>query len=380
MSELALRPTGVPVWALRHYRVFLAGMMLPFAAVPTLFMFTRHHLSAADRVVVVGGVLIAVAVQLRHSFAMARGERPRGWPLTWFVLCACAYAPIGSFGIDWSHLQWFVVASSAMLLPRPLAAVGVLGPTVGTSVAVGLSIANEDGSMPVVIVWGVYYLAIMGMGAAALYWAARLARLLDELYTARTELAELAVGRERLRVSRDLHDLLGHSLSAVSLKGDLALRLLPSDPAAAQAEIASLTGVARSALRDMRAVARDEHVVSLRAELDAAVAVLDAAGVAAVVSTDVGDLPPSVEAVLAWAVREGATNILRHSTAGCCSFRAVRHPGGVQLEIVNDGASVAVSEGSGLAGLAERARSVGGSALGGPTGGGEFRLVVEVPA
>jgi two-component system sensor histidine kinase DesK len=295
-------------------------------------------------------------------------------------LCACAYAPIGAFGIDWSHLQWFVVASSAMLLPRPLAVVGVLGPTLGTTIAVVLTFVDAHAPVPMMIVWGGYYLAIMGMGAAALYWAARLARLLDELYAARTELAELAVGRERLRVSRDLHDLLGHSLSAVSLKGDLALRLLPDDPAAAQAEIAGLTGVARSALRDMRAVARDEHVVSLRAELDAAVAVLDAAGAAAHVSVDVGALPPSVEVVLAWAVREGATNILRHSTAGCCSFVAVRQPDGVRLEIVNDGASSVAAAGSGLAGLAERARAVGGSALGGIVGAGEFRLVVEVPA
>jgi two-component system sensor histidine kinase DesK len=379
MTELALPPTALPVWAMRYYRVFLFGMVLPFGAIPALFMFSRTpSLSAIDKSIVVAGAFIAMCVQLRHSFALARGTKPRGWPLTWFVICACTYAPIGSFGIDWSHLQWFVVASSAMLLPRPLAVVGVLGPIVGTSFAVGLTVAREGTSVPGVIVWVVYYCAVMGMGGAALYWAARLARLLDELYAARTELAELAVGRERLRVSRDLHDLLGHSLSAVSLKGDLALRLLPSDPARARAEIAGLTGVARSALRDMRAVARDEHVVSLRAELDAAVAVLDAAGVA--VSVDVDDVPPAVEAVLAWAVREGATNILRHSTASCCSFTAACQAGAVRLEIVNDGASAVPGAGSGLAGLADRAWAVGGSAVGAATGAGEFRLVVEVPA
>lgn len=378
MTELALRPTALPVWAMRYYRVFLFGMILPFGAIPALFMFTRtHQLPAAGKVVVVVGALIGMSVQLRHSFAVARGTRPRGWPLTWFVLCACAYAPIGSFGLDWSHLQWYVVASSAMLLPRPLAVVGVLGPMIGTGSAVGLSISNEGSSVPTVIVWVVYYLAVLGMGGAALYWAARLARLLGELYAARTELAELAVGRERLRVSRDLHDLLGHSLSAVSLKGDLALRLLPTDPAAARAEIAGLTGVARSALRDMRAVARDEHVVSLRAELEAAAAVLDAAGIC--VGIDVDDVPPSADAVLAWAVREGATNILRHSTASRCSFTAARQDGVVRLEVVNDGASAVVAAGSGLAGLADRARAVGGSAVGRLVGD-QFRLVVEVPA
>ena len=295
------------------------------------------------------------------------------------MVCACAFGPLG-FGLDWDTVQWFVIASAGMLLRGPPAVLGVVGPTIGPPIAVGVMIADAGGSVVQALIWGVYYLAVMGMGGGALYGSARLAGMLDELYAARTELAELAVGRERLRVSRDLHDLLGHSLSAVSLKGDLAMRLLPSDPSAAQAEIESLTGVARSALRDMRAVARDEHVVSLRAELDAAVAVLGAADISATASADVPELAPPVEAVLAWAVREGATNVLRHSTATRCSFAAVRHDGVVRLEIVNDGAPVATGEGSGLTGLAERARALAGTASGRPTGDGGFRLIVEVPA
>jgi two-component system, NarL family, sensor histidine kinase DesK len=91
----------------------------------------------------------------------------------------------------------------------------------------------------------------------------------------------LAIGQERLRVSRDLHDLLGQSLSAVSLKGDLAKRLLHRDLAAARAEIEGLTKVARGALRDMRAVTSDQHAVSLPTETDGATALLQAAGVEA---------------------------------------------------------------------------------------------------
>ncbi|HZE50820.1 MAG TPA: histidine kinase, partial [Jatrophihabitantaceae bacterium] len=282
---------------------------------------------------------------------------------------------------DWDTVQWFVIASAAMLLRGPLAVLGVAGPIIGPAIAAGVVIADGHGSVPAVIVWSVYYLAIMVMGGAALYFSARLAGVLDELYAARTELAELAVGRERLRVSRDLHDLLGHSLSAVSLKGDLAMRLLPSDPSAAQAEIESLTGVARSALRDMRAVARDEHVVSLRAELDAAAAVLAAADIETIADASLDDLSPDLEAVLAWAVREGATNILRHSTASRCSFVATRRDGVVRLEIVNDGVpSGPAGAGRGLTGVTERARALGGSASGAATGDGRFRLLVEVPS
>jgi len=386
MTAVTAGPAGFPLWAIRHARVFLVVMLLPFAAASPLFVYTRFpNLSAASKTIIVVAALVAMVLQARHSFASARGERPPGWPVTFAVVCACAYGPLWWFGLNWTLVQWFVIGSSAMLLRGPLAVLGVAGPIVGTAIAEGVLIATVDhGSVPQVIIWTVYYLALMVMGGGALYGSARLAGMLDELYAARTELAELAVGRERLRVSRDLHDLLGHSLSAVSLKGDLAMRLLPSDPSAAQAEIESLTGVARSALRDMRAVARDEHVVSLRAELDAAVAVLAAADIETISDAaldDFGDLAPELEAVLAWAVREGATNILRHSTASRCSFTATRRDATVRLEIVNDGGpSGPAGEGRGLDGVAERARALGGSACGGPAGEGRFRLVVEVPS
>jgi len=104
-------------------------------------------------------------------------------------------------------------------------------------------------------------------------------RLVNELYRSREELAASAVDTERGRVSRDLHDLLGQSLSAISLKGDLATRLLSVDPARARHEIVSLAELARSTLRDVRAVTRDEHQVTLREELAAAQGLLAAAGV-----------------------------------------------------------------------------------------------------
>jgi two-component system, NarL family, sensor histidine kinase DesK len=159
---------------------------------------------------------------------------------------------------------------------------------------------------------------------------------------------------------------------------------LPTDTAAARAEIESLTGVARRALRDVRAVAHDEHAVSLDAELAAAAALLGAAGIATHIDVDLPDLPGSAESVLAWAVREGATNTLRHSEATVWSVTAGRAWGRAWLEIVNDGAPPdragdGDGDGSGLAGVAERARAVSGTASSGPLPGDRFRLRVEVP-
>jgi two-component system sensor histidine kinase DesK len=198
-----------------------------------------------------------------------------------------------------------------------------------------------------------------------------LIRVLNELDETRGELAESAVERERVRLSRDLHDLLGQSLSAISLKGDLAVRLLPIDAAAAQAEIAGVAQAARAALHGMYAITRDEHTVALGEEVSAAAALLAAAGVETEV---VGAASP--HPVLAWAVREGTTNLLRHSDASRCVITL--GPG--SLEMVNDGVRSPVpDEGTGIAGLRARATAVGGtvSAL---IRGDEFVLRLTMPA
>lgn len=368
MSD-ATDPAGFPRWAMRHARAFLVALHVPFAATAPLCVFARQSdLSSASKAIVVVAGAVALVLQLQHSLAATDGVRPPAWPVTFAVLAGCAYAPMWWFGLDWASLQCFVIASGLMLLRGRSAVLGVAGPSVGTAIAAGVHARHS--SVPQLTTWAFYGLAIMVVGGAALYGAARLVEVLDELCSVRSELAELAVGDKR-----DLHDRIGHSLSAVSFKGDLAMRLLPGDPVAARAEIESLTGVARAALRDMRAVTRDDHAPSLRAELAAAVAVLGAAAVSTSVAADIGPLPPDVEAALASAVREAASNVLRDSVATWCLFTAVRHDGAVRLEIVNDGVAGRPS----LAGLAERARAQGGSVVGTASRDGRFRLVVGVP-
>jgi two-component system sensor histidine kinase DesK len=279
-------------------------------------------------------------------------------------------------------MQNFVIISAAVLLRGWLAVVVISIPIIGTpivSAVYGAFYYHETLAQNVVLF--LYWLLNLVLSGAALYGAIRTVRVVDELHTARTELAEAAIGRERVRVSRDLHDLLGQSLSAVSLKGDLAIKLLPHDTEGARAELESLTELARTALRDVRAVARDERAVSLREEIDAAGALLSAAGIEARIDVDLPELTRPVQDVLAWAVREGTTNLLRHSEANTASITVARRGGVVRMEIINDGVRVLgdPGTGTGIAGVVERARAVSGSASAAADPDGRFRLTVAVP-
>ena len=379
MSAVTGGLVGYPLWTARRARWFLFGLHMALLAVAPLFTIAGFDGDPGNPLVSVPAAVAIGALQLRHSFAAARGERPRAWRWTLLGLIVLVYLPMVRFAWDWAPMQYFVIASAPMVLRGWPAAVTVAAPILGT-VAAGMREGFVDGASAGQVAFLVpYWVVGLLAGGMALYGSARLVWIADELHAARVELAELAIGRERLRVSRDLHDLLGQSLSAVSLKGDLAKRLLHRDLGAARAEIEGLTEVARDALRGMRAVARDQHAVSLRNETDAATALLQAARVEARIDLDLPELPAPVEAVFAWAVREGVTNMLRHSQARVCSITAVRRDGTVRLEIVNDGAGPPSRGGSGLAGLGERARALSGSVSAQRTRDGRFRLAVELP-
>jgi two-component system sensor histidine kinase DesK len=324
--------------------------------------------------------LAAAAIQLLHSAAAAAGARPRFWGLTLALLVAIAYLPAPIFRIQWTSLQWFVLASIFMLLR------GKLAFWAGSVTAVAHCAwfaATSAGPNPTVasLAWLVsYWAAVQATGAVGLIGATWLVRLMDELHEARMELADLAVSRERLRITRDLHDLLGQSLTAVSLKGDLAIGVLERhDVPRAIGEIESLVAVARSALHDVLFLAHHEPPIALAAEIERAADLLGSSGTETRVDIGVDDLPPAVDALFAWALREGTTNVLRHSNATSCVIRIARHESGVRLEMVNDGALPMSPGGSGLIGLAARAAGVSARSYGRLTGTGSFRLTVDVP-
>jgi two-component system, NarL family, sensor histidine kinase DesK len=378
----------------RWPRVLLVAMHVPAITLPTVFTLTGGsgipaRYPAALLALVLS--LVLLAIQLRHSLAAARDVRPPGWPWTLVVLAVLVYGPMPWFSAsNWSGPQVFVIASGLMLLRgwmRLVPFVPFVAAWCWSAAEYYKQYATPTsgrvyGTVQVVnaVLSPVFWFGAVGV---SLYAAARLVRVLDELRATRSELADLAVRRERLRVSRDLHDLLGQSLSAISLKGDLALRLLDNDPPNAQAEIESLTRAARTALRGLRGVTQDEHQTSLFTEISGAASLLAAAGIDTTIAVDLPSwsLAPRVERALSLAVREGVTNILHHSDAQTCSISVQSVDGSVRLDIINDLATptVGTGTGTGLAGLTERAEQLSAVVTAGPTGDGRFQLIVEIP-
>jgi two-component system sensor histidine kinase DesK len=209
-----------------------------------------------------------------------------------------------------------------------------------------------------------------------------LVAFVEELFAARAEIARLAVTAERSRFARDLHDTLGHNLSAIALKSELALRLLDADPVRTRTELLDVHDIARESLRDVRTVVKGYRRDSLERELSGVQSVLVSAGVRCEISPLTVGLPGPVEEALAWAVREAATNLLRHSVASRCDITVDVTDTSVRLTVVNDGAGQAEPDthgGSGLAGLTERLHPLGGRLTAAAQPNGEFMFTVDIP-
>ncbi|SDG54548.1 two-component system, NarL family, sensor histidine kinase DesK [Sinosporangium album] len=224
----------------------------------------------------------------------------------------------------------------------------------------------------------------MGM---VIVWANRfqlwLWKVLKAASEGREAQARLAVTEERLRFARDMHDLVGHSLSAIAVKSELAAKLAVHDGSRAAAEMTEVQGLARESLREIRAAVRGYRTVDFDAELRSVRAVLEAAGIRCGLDLPDAVLPEEVGTLLAWVVREGTTNVLRHSTARRCHI-AVTVEGGqggtAVLQMTNDGVERRRrGQGSGLAGLSERTAALGGSLTAGPTASGGYLLRAAVP-
>ncbi|SOE02145.1 sensor histidine kinase [Blastococcus haudaquaticus] len=202
----------------------------------------------------------------------------------------------------------------------------------------------------------------------------------SELTQAREELARSAVAEERMRFARDLHDLLGHSLSLIALKSELAGRLAERDPARARQEMADVEAAARRALAEVRDAVSGYRQVSLAQALAEARSALSAAGITLRAQAPSEPLPAAVDAVLGWVVREATTNVLRHSGARSMTVDLAVTDDGAALTVTDDGRGGDAPRGTGLAGLAERVEAVGGRLEAGPAPGRGFRLLAVVPA
>jgi two-component system sensor histidine kinase DesK len=266
------------------------------------------------------------------------------------------YVPLLVLGREWGGMAGWLAGSILLLLPG-LIAWGLFASVI-LSMLVGSLILGLDKL-------SVAYLTVASLDTGLMVFGlSRLALIIGYLKVARTELAQLAVIRERVRFARDLHDLLGYSLSAITLKAELTRRLVGSNPARARGELAELLDVARQALADVRLVASGYRDMSLAKEADAVVSLLSAAGICARVEINCGPLDERVDTVLATVLRETVTNMLRHSAAQNCVVEASMDCDVVRLRVSNDGVpSSAASrrDGGGLDNLALRLESVGGT-------------------
>lgn len=294
---------------------------------------------------------------------------PRAWWSRFAVLASTALLLTAVAGPPWAvTVAWATTAAGWGPLRRAQPYIAGLGLSAGLLAFAGgadAGLALVLGGFVVLV--GVF--AVQSRGAA---------ELMAELRETRQELARLAVVEERNRISRDLHDLVGHSLSVVAVKTELARRLLPADTGRADGELKDIDAIVRRALSEVRQAVTDYRQPVLAAELSSAVQAARAAGIHCEVSCpDSWELPVAVEGLLAWTVREGITNVLRHSGGSRCWITVTEG----SVEIADDGTAAPADgdrPGNGLIGLSERARALGGSLSAGRREGGGFRLRVEV--
>jgi two-component system sensor histidine kinase DesK len=290
------------------------------------------------------------------------------------LLAAIAVALLAAGAPDsFTALFVYLAVACAIVLPPRFAILAIGITTTGVSI---LGVARGDDTSSIAAT----ALTVLSIGALMAAFA-RVTRVNRELRHTREELATLAVADERLRIARDLHDLLGHSLSVIALKSELAARLLERDPARATSELEEIQVVTREALTEVREAVKGYRGLALAESLTRARSALTAAGIDCELADAQVPLPADVDAVLAWAVREGTTNVIRHSRARRCEIRVRADRASAALEIDDDGraSEPPAPGGSGLDGLRERAQRVRGTLEAGARPGGGFRLRLTVP-
>jgi two-component system, NarL family, sensor histidine kinase DesK len=334
--------------ATEHALAIAAAVL--FSVVYVWLVLTWFEERARWRPIVLSGVILALAVVLTVA------DRP-----------------------GWGFLFTYAAACIGLVAPSPWGLPAVFG--VAALAGVCTAIGGGDGGAAVGY-------AVSAIGIGLLLVLMRDLRMRNmELNDARAELALSAVAAERERFARDLHDLLGHGLSVIAIKAELAGRLVSLDSEKAAAEMADVEKVARESLREVREAVSGYRRPTLDKELEGARVALSAAGIDADFVRAPVALDPEVEAVLAWTVREGATNVIRHSRAHRCHVTVRAGLTDAAVEVVDDGEGPACARGDangqighGIMGLRERAERLRGRIeAGGLPDGRGFRLAVSVP-
>jgi two-component system sensor histidine kinase DesK len=349
---------------------------LVFFASPVSDLTGGHHTSGAT---VAGWAGLVAFVGVYMTLVFRNMGRPFPTPVVAVLLSVLGVLAVTlclTLGGRWLGLFVYLSVSCGVTLPLR-AAYWTIPLTTVVFLAIGLR-EDEDAA------WGLV-LVVLLVGYS-MTGVRQLVRTTVELRKARATVAQLAANEERLRLARDLHDLLGHSLSLITLKSELAGRMLPDHPGKAAQQVADIEQVSRQALVDVREAVTGYRRPRLAAELAGTQVALTAAGIVADVpdEPDLAGVPEESEAALAWALREAVTNVVRHSGAGRCTVEVLKRQtlDGYMLELsVEDDGSGGTGKGpgNGLTGLTERLEKAGGTLEAGRTKRG-FRLVARVPA
>lgn len=371
------------LWRL-YQRAWLVCLIFP------LISLVRHPIPLWH-LVLEGVVLVGFAASytwLMWSHPASRGARMRERSrVSWLLFVALSVLVLVLSVIDDPSWLWLLIGTSAiagLLLPlRSAFAVVVLFTLFPLFLMLKI-----HGDLAGVDWWWLIALMLLVRGLGLdMIGVARLGSAIRELHAARRELARLAVLEERERLSRDLHDLLGQTLSMITLKSELASCLIEEDPKRCAQELAEIERVSRQTLREVREAVAGYRQPHLESELEGARQLLSAAGIEAHFDPIQEGLPPVIDAALAWTVREGVTNVIRHSRAQQCRIQLTHTNGTVMAEVLSDGGQRAQKEravrpGLGLAGLQERVSVLGGWMEAGPLtlyGKEQFRVHVELP-
>jgi two-component system, NarL family, sensor histidine kinase DesK len=297
--------------------------------------------------------LAGTAVFLFFYFGLFVLESPSTFlHITGMVLLGMLFMPINS-----GACTFFIFAAAMLPFSFKTQTAAVLG-----LAAVGI-VGAIEGLLLHINGWTLFYTALFSViiGAGNTFFAER-NRMNRKLRKANEEIEHLAKVAERERIARDLHDVLGHTLSVITLKSELAGKLMERDPERAAKEIREVEQISRQALSDVRDAIRGYRSEGLVAELARAKSTLETAGVN--VQCDAATsmkLPAMQESVLSLAVREGVTNVVRHAQARTCRLRVEQQNGTCRLVITDDGLGFSTTEGNGLRGMRERVEMLGGT-------------------
>ncbi|WP_432849058.1 sensor histidine kinase [Amycolatopsis sp. CA-161197] len=308
----------------------------------------------------------------RIVWAVVRRSAARGEHLVDVAIAtSLAFALLLAFGPAWLALPSLVAGVSAISLTGLKRWIFPLVVLLVTAALALLMQVPAYAVAEVLLRSLVTIVVLAGMGLLVTYAA--------EVHANRDELARMAVVEERLRFARDLHDVLGRGLSVVRLKAELGVRLMDTDREAARAQLVQIAELAGGSVTELRKVIAGYRQPSLAEELRGTSSILSLAGVRVVADTVPEGLPGPVAEAIGSAIREGGTNILRHSAAENCRVEFVRDPSCVLVRIRNDRPHAGGTRaGHGLTGLAERLAAVRGTLEHGEVDG-DFVLTARVP-